>query len=123
MQVQCLRLDSGFAPSARPGMTVERIAKKAEPPSGRDREDGMLRLLRCAAVVVAAWALISTASAQSSYPDRPIRFIIAFVPRGATDTFARQISVDLQEALGQPVVIENKPGAGGYIAWTHVASS
>jgi len=83
----------------------------------------MFRLLRCAAAVAAAWALISTASAQSSYPDKPVHFIVAFVPGGATDTFARQISVDLQEALGQPVVIENKPGAGGYIAWTHVASS
>jgi tripartite-type tricarboxylate transporter receptor subunit TctC len=83
----------------------------------------MLKLLRCAAVAVSAWGLISTASAQSNYPDKPIHFIVAFVPGGATDTFARQISVDLQEALGQPVVIENKPGAGGYIAWTHVASS
>src|SRR3954454_4023631 len=83
----------------------------------------MFRLIRCAAVAVAAWAVISTASAQSTSPDKPIHFIVAFVPGGATDTFARQISVDLQEALGQPVVIENKPGAGGYIAWTHVASS
>ena len=54
------------------------------------------------------------ASAQSTYPDKPIHFIVAFVPGGATDTFARQISNDLQEALGQPVVIENRPGAGGY---------
>ncbi len=83
----------------------------------------MFKLVRFAAVAAAAWALITTASAQSNYPDKPIHFIVAFVPGGATDTFVRQISVDLQEALGQPVVIENKPGAGGYIAWTHVASS
>ena len=83
----------------------------------------MFKLVRCAVVVAAAWATVSTASAQSSYRDRPIHFIVAFVPGGATDTFARQISNDLQEALGQPVVIENKPGAGGYIAWNHVASS
>ena len=83
----------------------------------------MFKLVRCAVAAAAAWAAISTASAQSSYPDKPIRFIVAFVPGGATDTFARQISNDLQEALGQPVVIENKPGAGGYIAWNHVATS
>ena len=83
----------------------------------------MSKLKCCALAAAAAWALISTASAQSAYPDKPIHFIVAFVPGGATDTFARQIVNDLQEALGQAVVIENKPGAGGYIAWTHVASS
>lgn len=83
----------------------------------------MRQLLRALAVVCATFAASQPASAQSSYPDKPIHFIIAFVPGGATDTFARQISNDLQEALGQPVVIENKPGAGGYIAWNHVASS
>ena len=71
--------------------------------------------------------LAATASAQaenpSSYPDRPIRLVVAFVPGGATDTLARQISNDLKEALGQTVVIENRPGAGGYIAWSHVATS
>ncbi len=63
------------------------------------------------------------ALAQSNYPDRPIRLIIAFVPGGATDTLARQLNNDLQNALGQPVVIENRPGAGGYLAWNHVASA
>src|SRR3954465_5304374 len=83
----------------------------------------MFKLVRCATPVAAAWPTISPASPKSSYPEKPIHFIVAFVPGGATDTFARQISVDLQEALGQPVVIEKKPGAGGYIAWAHVASS
>jgi tripartite-type tricarboxylate transporter receptor subunit TctC len=59
----------------------------------------------------------------SSYPDRPIRLVVAFVAGGATDTLARQISNDLKEALGQPVVVENRPGANGYLAWNHVASS
>ena len=83
----------------------------------------MFNFVRCALVAATAWALVSTASAQRSYPDKPVHLIVAFVPGGATDTFARQIAPDLQEALGQPVVIENKPGAGGYIAWNHVASS
>ena len=82
-------------------------------------------LVRWCAAVAAVLAATASAHAQqtSSYPDRPIRLVVAFVPGGATDTLARQISNDLKEALGAPVVIENKPGAGGYIAWSHVASS
>ncbi len=49
--------------------------------------------------------------------------MVAFAPGGATDTFARQITQELGEALGQSVLIENKPGAGGYIAWNYVAAS
>lgn len=59
----------------------------------------------------------------ASYPDRPVRLVVAFPPGGATDTLTRQITHELGEALGQSVVIENKPGAGGYIAWNYVASS
>jgi tripartite-type tricarboxylate transporter receptor subunit TctC len=83
----------------------------------------MFKLVRCVIAAAAAWATISTAAAQGSFPDKPVHLIVAFVPGGATDTFARQIAPDLQEALGQPVVIENKPGAGGYIAWNYVASA
>jgi tripartite-type tricarboxylate transporter receptor subunit TctC len=83
----------------------------------------MLQLVGAITVILTVLTAAQTASAQSGYPDKPIHFIVAFVPGGATDTFARQISNDLQEALGQPVVIENRPGAGGYLAWTHVASS
>jgi tripartite-type tricarboxylate transporter receptor subunit TctC len=69
--------------------------------------------------------VVAAAQAQSSqsYPDRPIRLIVAFVPGGATDTLARQITEDLKNALGQPVIVENRPGANGYLAWNHVASS
>ena len=57
------------------------------------------------------------AQAQGTYPDRPIKFVISFPPGGATDTYFRQISGELSAALGQPVVIENSGGAGGYIGW------
>src|SRR5437016_11576902 len=82
-------------------------------------------LLRWCAVVGVLLGAHASAQAQSplSYPDRPIRLVVAFVAGGATDTLARQISNDLKEALGQPVVIENRPGANGYLAWNHVASS
>jgi tripartite-type tricarboxylate transporter receptor subunit TctC len=68
-------------------------------------------------------AAVAQAQGRSAYPDRPVRLVVAFPPGGATDTFARQITQELGEALGQSVVIENKPGAGGYIAWNYVAAS
>src|SRR5262247_3995435 len=75
-----------------------------------------------------AWAVLGAAAlaqaqTPSSYPDRPIRLVVAFPPGGATDTLARQVTQELGEALGQSVVIENKPGAGGYIAWNYVAAA
>jgi tripartite-type tricarboxylate transporter receptor subunit TctC len=69
-------------------------------------------------------ALLFCVGAQAqNYPDRPIHLIVAFVPGGATDTMARQIQQDLSEALGQPVVVENRPGGSGYIAWNYVANA
>jgi len=82
----------------------------------------MLKIIRRCALVAATLAAQS-AFAQGSYPDKPVHLVVAFVPGGATDTLARQLQNDLQAALGQPVVIDNRPGAGGYLAWNHVASS
>jgi tripartite-type tricarboxylate transporter receptor subunit TctC len=62
-------------------------------------------------------------AAFAQYPDRPVKLIVAFVPGGATDTMARQILGELSETLGQPVVVENRPGANGYLGWNHVATS
>jgi tripartite-type tricarboxylate transporter receptor subunit TctC len=83
----------------------------------------MLHPVRWCSVVFALLAVSTVAQAQSTYPDRPIRFVVAFPPGGATDTFFRLISNDLGAALGQSIVIENKGGAGGYIAWQMVAAS
>jgi len=60
----------------------------------------------------------STAFAQSSstYPDKPIRMYVGFAPGGATDLLARYIAKELSVKLGQTVVVENKPGAGGNLA-------
>src|SRR5215831_16135918 len=67
--------------------------------------------------------LLACGAHAQTYPDRLIHLIVAFVPGGATDTMARQIQQDLSEALGQPVVVENRPGGSGYIAWNFVANA
>ena len=80
------------------------------------------RFLHLAAGAVALPVLSRLARAQT-YPVRPVRLVVAFVAGGATDTLARLISNDLKEALGQAIVVENRPGANGYLAWNHVAAA
>ena len=63
------------------------------------------------------------AAAQGSYPAKPIRLIVGYTPGGATDIVARLLATKLQEALGQTVIVENKPGAGSNIASEFVAKS
>lgn len=72
-------------------------------------------LLLAAVVSTAAFLHMEPASAQATYPNKPLRIIVPFSPGGATDTLARMMGQKLTEAWGQPVVIENKPGAGGNI--------
>jgi tripartite-type tricarboxylate transporter receptor subunit TctC len=69
------------------------------------------RLLRLAAGAAALPALSRIAEART-YPNRPIRWIVGFPPGGGADAVARILGTYLSERLGQPVVIENKPGAG-----------
>src|ERR671915_1004920 len=68
-------------------------------------------------------ALFSTALLGQSYPSRPIRLVVGFAPGGAADTVARAFQEPLSRALGQPIVIDNRPGAGSSIAAEHVAKS
>lgn len=74
--------------------------------------------------ILAAAALASHSAARSStYPDRPIRLLIGFPPGGPVDIVGRLVGEVLSTALKQPVVIENKPGAGGAIALDTVAKA
>ena len=62
-------------------------------------------------------------SAQSSYPSKPIRFFVPFTAGSGTDIVARTVADVMSKSLGQPVLIENRPGAGGTIAAAQVAKS
>lgn len=63
------------------------------------------------------------ALAQTPYPNRPIRFVLGFAPAGPTDILARVLSKRLSEVLGQPIIIDNRPGADSLIATKAVAQS
>src|SRR5450759_5059600 len=65
-------------------------------------------VLLCAA---AMFGVASLALAQSAWPSKPMRFIVPNTAGGMMDTFARSLGQHLQDRLGQPVVIENRPGA------------
>src|SRR5215212_2662778 len=75
----------------------------------------------CGIAIIAALAA-SPAGAQD-YPNRTIRFIVPFGAGGPTDVFTRAIGEELRKALGQPIVMENRPGAGTIIGTTEAAKS
>jgi tripartite-type tricarboxylate transporter receptor subunit TctC len=75
--------------------------------------------LALAALSVLALA-ISPAAAQSDYPNRPVKVVVGFAAGGGNDIFARLVGAKLSEILGQQVVVENKPGAGGRLAPEYV---
>jgi tripartite-type tricarboxylate transporter receptor subunit TctC len=81
--------------------------------------------VRCIAGAACALgvALIAHAAHAAEYPTKATRLVVPYPPGGTTDIVARPIAKALQELLGQPVVIENKPGAGGNIGMDHVAKS
>lgn len=60
-----------------------------------------------------ATLLIAAAPARAEYPDHPIRYVLHVSPGGATDVMARKLGTELQKVLGQPFVIENRPGGRG----------
>jgi tripartite-type tricarboxylate transporter receptor subunit TctC len=79
---------------------------------------------RIAAALCASLALtVLPAGAQSGYPDHPIKLVVPYPPGGSTDPVARLLASDIAARLGQPVVVENKPGAAGSIGTDAVAKA
>ncbi len=83
------------------------------------------RQLRHAAAMATAIALSGAfpdvVLGQASYPDKPIRLVVGLASGGPADTIARVVGQRMGEVLGQPMVVENRPGASGNIATDHVA--
>jgi hypothetical protein len=83
------------------------------------------RLLACIACALGAAVLAGTASAQedtTTYPSKPIRIVVGFAAGGGNDLVARIVGPKLSEIVGQPVIVENRPGAAGQLAVTYVQS-
>ena len=74
-------------------------------------------------LVIALLALAGTLGHAQDYPAKPVRMVVGFPPGGGTDVVARILQPRLGELLGQPIVIDNRPGATGTVAAGHVAKS
>jgi len=83
----------------------------------------MRKLIALAAFGAAVLGATGPAIAQDTWPAKPIRIVVPYPPGGNVDGAARIIAQDLQKALGQPIVVENKAGAGGLIAGESVAKA
>jgi len=79
-----------------------------------------MRALR--ALALAALLLLAATLAQA-YPDKPVRILLGFPAGGGADTLLRAITPGLSELLGQPIIVENRPGAGGNIAMEALAQA
>jgi tripartite-type tricarboxylate transporter receptor subunit TctC len=75
------------------------------------------------AIAAATLFAASVAHAQQAWPTKPVRLVVAFAPGGPADIIARLLGQRLGDALGQPVVVENRPGAGGSVASGLVAKA
>src|SRR5437016_12589162 len=84
-------------------------------------EGGFMHLFARRTLAAALLVFASTSAWAQGYQDRPLRLVVGFPPGGSGDFLARIIADELTREIGQPVVVDNKPGAGSNIATEHVA--
>lgn len=83
----------------------------------------LLPVLGVAAIGLALMPAPAWSQAGAGYPNRPLRFVVPFTPGGSNDIFGRVLGARLSEAMGQPVLIDNRPGAGGLLGAGIVAKA
>jgi tripartite-type tricarboxylate transporter receptor subunit TctC len=76
-----------------------------------------------AAAICGIALVVAGAAAAQDYPNQPVTLVVGFPPGGSTDVVARILAENMSKTLGQPVLVENRPGAGGTVGIAHVASS
>lgn len=78
---------------------------------------------RIASFLLCLGALLPGAATAQTYPSKPLRFVVTFAAGGGTDLVARAVAPRMSESLGQPIVVENRPGANGAVGAEYVAKS
>ncbi len=82
-----------------------------------------INMITSLGVVILATTILAPSAMAQSWPTKPIRIVVAFPPGAPGDIIARLIQPDLQTALGQPILVDNKPGAGGNIGAQEVSGA
>src|SRR5213592_4827298 len=78
---------------------------------------------RLATILALGLAALASAASAQDYPTRPVKIIVPFAAGGPADVYARFLAQRLQEAMGQPFVVEDRPGAGSVLGTEAVAKS
>ncbi len=116
------------APVARMRSTRRFAVCGRWPDAAGPREEGaigalVLRRALLLASAAGSLAIAGIAPAQQDYPSRPIRLVVTFPPGGSTDIIARALSPRIEAGLREPLIIDNRPGAGGNIGMDAVAKA
>ena len=99
-------------------LPIQEKKRVSSPPSNGDRRD----FIACLAALLAS-PLAGVSRAQDVYPSRPVRLVVPFAAGGAIDIIARSVAAGMGKSLGQTVVVDNRPGAGGNIGADAVAKA